>query len=284
MTLANLAHLARPCTGGAAVTWDEYRALIDTAVDNQPRTLQERIGPSELGTSCDRCLILKLAGIPEPRTPGASWLPYIGTAVHAALADMFTAANAGLPHARYLVETTVDVGQVGGEAITGHADLYDVETGDVTDWKVCGVTTLRRVRAKGPSTTYRVQAHLYGRGFTRRGLPVTNVQIAYLPRNAATLDAAHIWHEPYNEDIAVAALNRADMFTAGITVHGAPALLNMVQHTGAEYSCARYEPALKAGSADALRQLNGLLTPTPDAASDAGLTATSGGRRKKTGR
>lgn len=238
--LADLSHLAQP-TGDTspADTWALYRRIIEATVDNQPRSLQTRIGPSELGTACDACLISKLAGIPEQPAPGTSWLPYIGTAVHEQLAHIFTAANTGLRRARWLVEMCVDVGRVGGVDITGHADLYDVETGEVTDWKIVGATTLRDVRAHGPSDTYRVQAHLYGRGFTRRGLPVQRVRIAYLPRNAVSLDSAYIWDEPYDEQIALDALARADMFAAAIAVHGVDTLLTTARHTGG-HSCTRY--------------------------------------------
>jgi hypothetical protein len=241
MTLADLTHLARPPANlDPGQTWAELRNIIERAIDNTPRSLQTRIGPSEIGNPCDACLISKLAGIPEHRELGTSWLPFIGTSVHEQLAVIFAAANADLPYTRFLVEATVSVGEVGGVDITGHADLYDMLTAEVTDYKIVGVTKLRDVKRTGlPGVDYRVQAHLYGYGFTRRGLPCQRVRVAFLPRNARTLADAVIWHEPYNERIALDALRRANQFANWIALFGADTLLETAQHIGG-HSCRRY--------------------------------------------
>jgi hypothetical protein len=82
MTLTDLSHLARPDIHlNPDDTWAEYRNIVERAIDNTPRSLQTRIGPSEIGNPCDACLINKLAGTPERREPGTSWLPFIGTRV-----------------------------------------------------------------------------------------------------------------------------------------------------------------------------------------------------------
>lgn len=240
--LRDLSHLAGPASGRGGnpdVTWAEYRHVVEQAITDHPRSQQTRIGPSELGIDCLRCLGHKLAGVPEERE--AAWLPTIGTAVHAWLAETFAQANAGMPQARFLVETTVSVGEVDGVDITGNADLYDLATGDVTDWKVVGATTLRDVKANGPSAQYRTQAHLYGRGFTRRGLPVENVRVAYLPRNSVTgLADAVIWSEPYDEQVALDALQRADALARAIRLAGADAVLPGLAASPGCYSCSRY--------------------------------------------
>lgn len=241
--LADLAHLAGPTSGrggNPATTWAEYRHLIDDAIANNPRSQQVRIGPSELGTDCLRCLGHKLAGIPEQRD--AAWLPWIGTAVHAALEEVFAAYNAQCPpgEARFLLETTVSVGEVDGVEITGHADLYDRVTRTQSDWKIVGKSTLTAAKASGPTATYRVQAHLYARGFHRRGLPVDRVQIIYLPRNEPTLANAVIWGEPYDENVALAALQRADALAKAIRLAGPDAVLPGLQATPGCHSCARY--------------------------------------------
>jgi hypothetical protein len=242
VTLVDLAHLA-PNTPGdynPDDTWKEYRHVIDWAVDNQPRSLQTRIGPSELGNPCDACLISKLAGLPERRDPGTSWLPFIGTSVHEQLQVIFATFNTGQQRSRFLTETTVSVGDVGGQEITGHADLYDILTGEVTDWKIVGVTKLREVRKTGlPGEAYRVQGHLYGYGLTRRGLPCRRVRVAFLPRNARTLADAVIWHEEYDQAVAADALYRAHQFAIWISSVGVDKLLEHTQHTGG-HSCARY--------------------------------------------
>jgi hypothetical protein len=241
MTLADLTHLARPHIHlDPDDTWAEYRNIIERAIDDTPRTLQTRIGPSEIGNPCDACLISKLAGLPERRHPGTSWLPFIGTAVHEQLALFFATANEGQRRARFLVETTVSVGPLGGVDITGHADLYDTLTGEVTDWKIVGVTKLRDVKRTGqPGEAYRVQAHLYGYGFTQRGLPCQRVRVAFLPRNARTLADAVIWHEPYDEAVAANALARMSKFAAWLGAYGADKLLEIAHHIGG-HSCTRF--------------------------------------------
>lgn len=241
MPFASLEHLppiVEQRGGLPSLLRDEMRHQIDEAIRNQPRSLQRRIGPSELGIECVRCLARKLAGRPEADAD-TPWRPFVGTAVHAALADVFTQANAGLDTVRWLVEHRVDVGEVAGEAITGSADLYDRVTATVVDYKVVGPSSLRRYRAAGPSEVYQTQAHLYGRGFTRRGAPVDTVAIWFLPSNGE-LSEAHWWAEPYDEQIAVAALTRADTIAGLIATAGADAVIASLPETPGCHSCKRY--------------------------------------------
>ena len=148
-------------------------ATIEEAITNHPRSLQKTIGPSEIGTECDHCLGAKLAEWNQIREGGA-WLPTVGTAVHSWLADTFVAANeawrqdTGETGTRWLVEHRVDV----GDDVLGSCDLYDRVTCTLIDWKIVAATTLRTAKGDGPSEQYRVQSHLYGRGWTRRGLDV----------------------------------------------------------------------------------------------------------------
>lgn len=210
---------------------------ITNGIVNHPRSLQQRIGPSELGTPCEHCLAAKLAGWSETRDP--AWLPTVGTAVHAWLAEQFD----GTP--RWLTETRVDVGDLNGVPITGSADLFDLSTGTVVDWKIVGAPTMRQVRAGGPSPQYRAQAHLYGRGFTRAGHTVTRVAIAYLLRAAYPTPAMHLWTEPYDEAVALAPLERATatlraldaMYAVGADVDAYVASLPRAEGC---YSCPRY--------------------------------------------
>jgi hypothetical protein len=249
VTLVDLSHL-QPVLEPPAPTWDALRPLVEDAIDNAPRTLQTRIGPSEIGTSCDACLVSKLAGIPEKRDGGA-WLPTVGTAVHGWLEEVVMMANGD--RARWLVETTVSVGTVGGVDITGHADLFDLPQGEVTDYKIVGPTTLKKAKpclrdpARVPTVfpSYHVQRHLYGYGFTRRGLQVRTVTMAFLPRNSPSLRDAVVISEPYNEAVALAATARADMFAAAIAAFGLDAVLATTGgHTGNEFSCSRFDASI----------------------------------------
>ena len=257
--LAGLVDAASMSRGGdPGLVWAEYRSVIENAITNQPRSMQKRIGPSELGTDCLRCLARKLAG--QQATQEAAWLPTVGTAVHAWLEEQFMLYNHQAGTTRFLVETRVSVGEVAGVDITGSVDLYDLATAEVTDWKICGATTLRTAKANGPSNTYRKQGHLYGRGLTRRGLPVDRVRIAYLPRNATSLDHAVIWSEPFDEQVALDTLNRANALMKAVNAVGIDALLSTLEAAPGCFDCPRFDPtAPKPGREHQPRTLAGLL-------------------------
>lgn len=213
MSLPNIEPLPGHLTsrgGSPDLVSAEYMSVVKDAIVNHPRSLQKRIGPSEIGHPCARRIGYKLAGHDEVNsTPDDTpWLPTIGTAVHGWLEDQFTQANRGDDHARWLTELRVSVGEVAGVEITGSCDLYDRVTATVIDHKIVGPTTLKKYRASGPGDQYRSQIHLYGRGLTRRGLPVDRVMIAFLPRNGE-LHGAYMWSEDYDEQVALDALQRA---------------------------------------------------------------------------
>jgi hypothetical protein len=247
-------------TGGdSSVIPAELRHIVETAITNQPRSLQTRIGPSELGTDCIRCLVSKLGGIEESRD--VAWLPFVGTAVHEQLADIMTAHEltlATIGDGRYLTETQVTVGTVAGTPISGHSDLFDIRLGTVIDWKIVGATTLRNAKANGASTVYKTQGHLYGKGFEDAGYTVTTVAVFYLPRNEPSLANAHFWSEPYDRAVAQAAIDRADMYANVIAVLGLDQVLDDAPpHTGG-FSCARYGAPhpTRSGAADTKSLLN----------------------------
>jgi len=176
--------------------------------------LQKTIGPSEIGNPCDHCLAAKLAGWEETER-GVAWLPTIGTAVHAWIEEAFitsenvrTRGNTTGAGRRWVTEQKTMVGQIDGVDVWGSTDLVDFEVGMTVDWKIVGKTTLTSAK-RGPKPGYRVQAHLYGRGWNLSGHRIDHVSIAYLPRNAVSLADAIWWHEPYDEAIAIAALDRA---------------------------------------------------------------------------
>lgn len=73
---------------------DAINAIVAQGINNQPRSQQKLIGPSEIGTSCVRCLARKLAGVEKLPPQGINdvpWLPAIGTAVHTMLESFFHA-------------------------------------------------------------------------------------------------------------------------------------------------------------------------------------------------
>jgi len=254
------------------------RGIVESAITNQPRSLQKRIGPSELGTPCDHCLAAKLAGWPTGER-GVAWLPFVGTAVHAAFEEQITSheARRNAPHTtgtRWLTEQRVTVGQIGGQDITGSTDLFDTAAGATFDWKIVGESILRSARRNGPSPTYRAQAHLYGRGWVAAGHHVTTVAIWYLPRNDMRgFDGGHLWHEPYDEQVALAALDRANRIHTNLTAlesistQARDAWITALPRDPHCFDCARF-PDRPAGTAapghTPGHELDGLI-PTPAA-------------------
>ena len=232
--------------GSPDVVAGELLHHIEHVIAAHPRSLQKRIGPSEVGHPCPRRIGYKLGDVEECNPGGATpWLPTIGTAVHAWLEDAFTMANHGHDHTRWLTELRVSVGEICGTDITGSVDLYDRVTATAVDWKIVGPTQLRKYKASGPGEQYRHQIHLYGRGLVRRGLPVDRVMIAFLPRNGDLRDA-HLWHEAYDETVALTALQRADGISLALAALG-PAALAHLQPV--EAYCTRC-PWFRQGSTD----------------------------------
>lgn len=224
----------------------EYLHVVKDAITNHPRSLQKKIGPSELGHPCVRRIGYKLLGAPDLNpVQDTPWLPTVGTGVHGWLEDTFTSANTDKDDARWLTELRVSVGQVGGVDVTGSMDLYDRCTATVIDHKIVGPSTLKKYKRSGPGDQYRSQIHLYGRGARLRGLPVDTVMIAFLPRNDE-LRNAYFWHEPYDEQVALAALQRANGIAATTAALGVQALPVLPTADAYCYRC----PFYKAGSTD----------------------------------
>lgn len=207
---------------------DLYLGVIKDGITRHPRSLQKRIGPSEIGRPCDRWILHKLNGDGEPDR-GPAWKPAVGTAVHDQLERWFDAANrhgGEVERVEWVTEWSVNVGQIGGQDTPGHSDLFHVPTGTVIDHKIVGPKQLSKYRLHGPSQQYRVQAHLYGKGFTDDGGwgPCRHVAIAFLPRDGE-LSGAYFWSEPYNPHLAAEALQRANRLWTMLTVVGIDAAL-----------------------------------------------------------
>jgi hypothetical protein len=156
-----------------------------------------------MGQPCARRVAYEAFGTEPVNTHTDPWPAIVGTAVHSWLAEAFRADNARLGRVRWLVEQRVRL----TDGIGGTADLYDLDTATVIDHKVLGTTTMRALRADGPSTVYRTQLHLYGYGYRRAGARVDQVAIAAYPRSG-WLDGLHVWSEPFDPAVAEAAMDR----------------------------------------------------------------------------
>ena len=223
----------------------ELKHIIASRIDLHPRSQQKRIGPSEIGEPCTRRLAYKLLDLPPSNPRPGSWKPTVGTAVHAWLEQALRGHDETNTHDRFYLEERVTVGQVNGTDIDGSCDVYDRVTATVIDWKIVGAEALRRYRLNGPGEKYRIQTHLYGRGFANRDLPVDNVAIYFLPQNGELGDG-HYWTEPYDPQIAVDALTRLET-VAGVATSGGVHALPLLPTAD---SFCTYCPWFRQGSTD----------------------------------
>lgn len=282
-TLAALPPMHAPYTGGdPKAALGDARAVIEHAIAHHPRTLQTEIGPSEIGTVCDHCLAAKLAGWTQVRDGG--WLPTIGTALHAWIEQAFITSenNRNAQHTtglRYLTEAPVMVGRIAGREVWGSTDLVDLVAGMTVDWKLVGATTLRSAKS-GPSEVYRVQADLYAKGWNDAGYRVDHVAIAYLPRNAQSLNDAIWWTAPHDRGRAEAALARADHMAtqlqalATLSPDAVTAWIAGLPRAQGCWDCSRYpdgqhlpKPGHRPGN-----DLTGLIAPQTPGATGTGST------------
>jgi hypothetical protein len=178
------------------------------------RSAQTTLGPSEIGTPCDRRLAMALLGVPPVNPGGDGWAAFVGTCTHAGMAEIYTFADAGT--GRYAVELPVFLGVP--TVPRGTTDLLDRRDATIVDWKVMGSYSLKKFKAEGPSDTYRTQAHVYGLGAERAGEKVRNVAIVGLPRAGSSLDEMHVWTEPYDRKLAQDALARVERIANDIQV------------------------------------------------------------------
>lgn len=241
---------------GAALA-ERVGGLIVDAATNAPRSLQKRIGPSEVGDPCERKLTYKLLDWPE--VPGRDHDPIasvLGTGFHAWMEEAFTARQALLPDGRprYKVEERVTVreGYTDDATLAGSSDLYDRATGTVFDWKLVGVSSLDNYRRKGPGPQYRTQAHLYGLGQENAGEQPQRVAIVFVGRYHEL--RVHVWTEPYNRQVALDGLARLDRIRERTTTASA-GLANYdhnwwSQIPTSEQAKCRFCPWLTPGSAD----------------------------------
>lgn len=183
----------------------ELRRLVTEQAARAPRSLQEHLGPSELGQPCDRQVVGKMAGLPTTNHVSDPWPSIMGTAGHLWMDRAFTEIDARLRaetgRIRFLPEARVSP----DDQHPGTADLYDAEKRAVVDHKFLGETSMAKIRKGTPPPWYFFQLLLYRRGYLRLGLPVDHVAIAAWPRTGSSLAGLYVWtHTPTpDDDLAV---------------------------------------------------------------------------------
>jgi len=220
----------------AAPTRDAAMQVILDDIAHDPRTLQRTAGASDIGDPCDFCLGHVLAGYTKNEPPEEAWLPFVGKSVHNGLERAFRRAGLPwLPEQRGLV-----VGEVDGRPVRGTGDLYHFLDGVSIDWKIVGGKALTKVRQGEIKPVYRAQGHLYGYGWSLLGLEVTHVGIYFLPREARSLKSSVWWAEPYNAQLALDVIARADDLARRIHTFGAEAVLPTLDQLPGCYDCKRW--------------------------------------------
>ncbi len=195
----------------------EMRQVLTDLDASRPRSRQATLGPSELGTPCQRQIAMKLAGIPR-QLPDARppWAPMQGTAIHGLMEETLKLHNRQLGRPRWIIEDrlTIHPGIPNVDnGIHGRGDAFDTDHGIVVDWKYVGNTALKDVKRKTVPNEqlvkpdYRIQAHLYGLGHERAGRTVRWVRLVFLARSHNYDDSAE-WTERYQPEIALRAVDR----------------------------------------------------------------------------
>lgn len=221
-------------------------AVIEWGMDTQERSMQTRIGPSEIGVPCARRIGYRLANVPACHHD-SPWLAAIGTAVHSWLEDVFT-RRTSVDDGRWWSEQKVPAGRIGDLEIDGTRDLYDARLRAVVDFKVVGAAPLREYVKNGPGEQYRAQVHCYAAGTITLGQPVDHVACLFLPRGEP-LSKAHLWLELYDPAVAEQAFERANGIATLVGALGGHALPMLPT---ADAHC-KHCPWLSPGSSDVTR-------------------------------
>jgi hypothetical protein len=182
------------------------RSLIEVirwADEQNPRSKQIAIGPSEIGDPCDRRVAYRLAQMEAVNRTFDPWAAIVGTALHSWLEDAFQAWNGTHPGSPWATETPV----VLTDFVKGRSDLYHSDWQCVIDHKGAGPDVMRKYRKDGPPPGYIVQVQCYGYGYEKLGIPVRKVALAFYPR-AGWLRDLYVWTSDYDRSVAEEALAR----------------------------------------------------------------------------
>lgn len=182
------------------------------------RSVQETLGPSQIGTPCDRRIAMHLLGMAPVNPGGDNWASFKGTWVHAGLAEMFDWADAG--KGRFVTEMKVKF----PNAVVPHgtADLLDRVLFMIDDHKVMSQWSLDKLKRQGPSLTYQIQLHAYAFGARLRGEKIEYVALIGWPADKTNLDDLYVWVTKYDPDIARKALARAEQIKSQVEERSRP--------------------------------------------------------------
>lgn len=194
---------------------DAQQAILDGITQPTRRGKQSLIGPSEIG-GCPYCVGEKLAvSVPEKYNIVAGSLErfglgsWLGTAVHGHL-DRTLEIPGAIHEQKNEIYTLKGYG-----TIKGSTDLFIPP--HVFDYKIVGKWSYDTMRLEYlenpdriPKTQYRVQQMLYGLGWKKLGYDVESVSLVVIPKLSNTEKDIKFFTEQYNEELALAALDRLE--------------------------------------------------------------------------
>lgn len=193
---------------GDAILAEQIKSLF-FASQQLGRSAQKRLGPSEIGTPCDRRLVMHALGFPSVNTGSDGWAAFVGTCIHAGLAEIFEKVSGS--SGRYATEMSLDFRSTA--VPHGTADLLDRVMFFLADHKAMGGWSLDKLMEFGPSEQYRKQLQIYAYGASQRGEKIKRVVLIGWPRAESSLEKLWIWSEPYDPAVGRDALKRADRLT-----------------------------------------------------------------------
>jgi len=201
---------------------DKLIQLITLVDQNSTRSRQRMIGPSEMGVECDQRLARSIAGLPEINFNWDPWAAIVGTSIHKWL-EQAVPDFVRLTNDEWVRFWETEMNVLLDDTVPGHTDIYDRLTGDVIDYKGASPDAIKGyIRGKEPRVSYRVQGHLYGYAHEQAGRKVRDVVLVFLPRQGK-LTGIYIHREPYQRDIAQAALERFYRVTNTLIAENIPA-------------------------------------------------------------
>lgn len=178
---------------------DELTTILCWAEASRERSLQVKLGPSELGVACERQLGYRIMGLQGPNLDMADpWAGFVGSSIHHRTEESIRRYQAAHPLApKWNIEEEVRI--VPG-LIEGHADLN--RDNILVDEKSAGKTVMAAVKKEGPSLKYKVQIMLYAYGLRLQGRPIDTVALVFVPREGYLRDM-WVWAAPYDEPLAL---------------------------------------------------------------------------------
>lgn len=187
----------------------EILTIIQNKIDEHPRSAQSLLGPSGIG-GCERKVAWSLAYGAASEGPGG-WAAHKGTVLHGWLEGTFSESDRTMPDGTQRFYPEIALESSAPDILAGGTcDLYDALHQRTVDWKAPGSYSTKIVRNGEMSSTYYVQAQVYGYHLKLMGRAVSTVSIMYLPMDGDDLHSkskgAMLFVWDYDESVAIAAI------------------------------------------------------------------------------